>query len=206
LADFRDGAQIFAQGDAADAVYAIVGGPGRVRIGAAGRDGKTLMVEILGAGDIFGEIGVIDGSVRTADAFADGTVRLLCIGAPLFLETLAAHATLGRNLCGMLAIRLRRTFALFQDATFESLEVRLARQVLYLAKRDGRRSEHGLQLAGRFRQSDLADLLGSTTRTIITILNAWRASGLVAYDGNRAQLTLIDEAALRALIDVSAGG
>jgi len=92
--DFHDGAQIFAQGDAADAVYAIIGGPGRVRIGAVGRDSKGLMVEILGTGDIFGEIGVMDGSLRTADAFADGNVRLLRIGAPVFIETLTTHAAL----------------------------------------------------------------------------------------------------------------
>ena len=206
LADLRDGTQIFAQGDAPDAVYAIIGGSGQVRIGAVGRDSKGLMVELLGPGDIFGEIGVIDGSVRTADAFADGNVRLLRISAPLFMETLAEHAALGRNLCGMLATRLRRTFALFQDATFESLEVRLARQVLYLARRGGRRSEHGLRLAGRFRQGDLADLMGATTRSIITILNAWRTSGVVAYDPNRAQLTLVDEAALQALIGTHADG
>src|SRR4051794_15076699 len=93
---------------------------------------------------------------------------------------------LGANLCGLLAARLRRTFALFKDATFESLEVRLARQVLYLVGRDGRRTQQGLQLAGRFRQGDLADLLGATTRSIITILNAWRANGLVTYDATRA--------------------
>jgi CRP/FNR family transcriptional regulator, cyclic AMP receptor protein len=114
LEDLRDGAKIFAQGDA---VYAIIGGPGRVRIRAVGRNKKGLMVEILGIGDIFGEIGVMDGIVRTANAFADGNVRLLRISAPLFIETLAEHAALGRNLCCMLAIRLRRTFALFQDAT-----------------------------------------------------------------------------------------
>jgi CRP/FNR family cyclic AMP-dependent transcriptional regulator len=153
LADLRGGARILAQDDPADAVYAIIGGPGRVRIGAVGRDSKGLMVELLGPGDIFGEIGVIDGSVRTADAFADGNVPLLRTSAPVFTETLAEHAALGRDLCAMLATRLRRTFALFQDATFEGLEVRLARQVLYLAGRGGRRSEHGLRLAGGLVQN-----------------------------------------------------
>ena len=61
----------------------------------------------------------------------------------------------------------------------ESLEVRLARQVLYLARTDGRNTAQGRQLGGRLRQGDLADLLGATTRSIITILNAWRADGLV---------------------------
>jgi CRP-like cAMP-binding protein len=100
----------------------------------------------------------------------------------------------------MFAQRLRRTSLLFRDATFESLEVRLAKQVLYLASRDGRRTEQGLQLGGRFRQGDLADLLGATTRSIITILNAWRASGLVAFDAARAQLTICREHELQQMI------
>jgi CRP/FNR family cyclic AMP-dependent transcriptional regulator len=200
----RDGARIFAEGDEADAVYAVVGGAGHVRIGATDRSSKGLMIELFGPGDIFGEIGVIDGSARSADAVAEGRVRLLRIGGRLFLDTLHSNATLGSNLCSMFAARLRRTSLLFRDATFESLEVRLARQVLYLGMRGGRRTEQGLQLAGRFRQGDLADLLGATTRSIITILNAWRADELVIYDAARAQLTLCREDDLRRL--ASAGG
>ncbi len=102
--DLADGAGVFAQGDAADAVYAILGGPGQVRIGAVERDSRGLMVELLGPGEIFGEIGVMDGSVRTADATA-GLVRLLRVGAPVFLEALATEPALGRNLCRLLAAR-----------------------------------------------------------------------------------------------------
>jgi CRP-like cAMP-binding protein len=195
----RDGARIFAEGDEADAVYAVVGGTGHVRIGATDRSSKGLMIELFGTGDIFGEIAVIDGSTRSADAVAEGRVRLLRIGARVFLDALRGNAILGANLCGMFAARLRRTSILFRDATFEGLEVRLARQVLYLAARGGRRTDRGLQLAGRFRQGDLADLMGTTTRSIITILNAWRADGLVSYDAARAQLTLCREDALRQL-------
>jgi CRP/FNR family transcriptional regulator, cyclic AMP receptor protein len=198
----RDGTQIFAQGDAADAVYAIVAGEGHVRIGTIDRSSKGLMIAISGAGALFGEVAVIDGSTRTADAVAEGRVRLLRISASVFLEALENNARLGANLCRIFAGQLRRTSNLLLDATFEGLEVRLARQVLYLARREGRRTEQGLQLAGRFRQSDLADLLGATTRSIITILNAWRASGLAIYDPTRAQLTICREPDLMALAGV----
>lgn len=197
----RDGARLFAQGDAADAVYAIVAGSGHVRIGALDRSSKGVMIEIFTAGDIFGELGVIEGSTRTADAVIEGRVRLLRVSAGAFLDLLHGDAVFGENMCRVLAARLRRTFSMFRDATFESLEVRLARQVLYLAGREGRRTDRGIQLAGRFRQGDLADLLGATTRSIITILNAWRTDDLVIYDAARAQLTLCDEAALRRLIE-----
>jgi CRP/FNR family transcriptional regulator, cyclic AMP receptor protein len=101
----------------------------------------------------------------------------------------------------MMAQRLRRTYELFQDAAFEKLEVRLARQVLYLAAREGRVTPQGTRLGHRLRQTDLADLLGATTRSIISILNAWRAAGLVIYDTERALLTVKDLSALRSIIE-----
>jgi CRP-like cAMP-binding protein len=197
----QDGAAVFAQGDRPDAVYGITGGDGHVRIGAIDRHSKALMVEVFRAGEIFGEIGVIDGAARTASAIVEGRVRLIKLRQAAFLDALANCPTLGDALCRLLAGRLRRTFELFQDATFETLEVRLARQVMYLADRESRATEQGLRLAHRFRQGDLADLLGATTRSIITILNAWRAAGFVAYDTDRATLTVRNVAALRAMIE-----
>ena len=73
--EVRDGAQILKQGDAADAIYAVISG-GRVRVVTTSRD-KGLMVQMFHAGDILGEMGVIDGGVRSADAYTEGRVRLL---------------------------------------------------------------------------------------------------------------------------------
>jgi CRP/FNR family transcriptional regulator, cyclic AMP receptor protein len=192
-----DGATIFAQGDPSDAAYSIIGGDGHVRIGAIDRNGKALMVELLRTGEIFGEMGVIDDSPRSAAAMADGRVKLVRIPRSVFLAALATSPTVGEALCRKLSRRLRRTFELFQDAAFETLEVRLARQVLYLAANQGRPTQDGLRLTSRLRQ---ADLLGATTRSIITILNAWRTAGLVIYDTERALLTVTDIAAMRAIV------
>jgi CRP/FNR family transcriptional regulator, cyclic AMP receptor protein len=188
----RDGARLFVEGDAADAVYAIM--TGHVRVGAPDTNSKGLMIDVFGPGDIFGEMGVIERSTRTADAVAEGRVRLLRISSKVFLDTLHCNAVLGENLCLMLVKRLRRTSLLFRDATFESLEVRLASQLIYLVNREGgRKTEYGFQLAGRYRQGDLADLLGTTTRSIITILNSWRKDGIVIYDSARGHLTICRE-------------
>jgi CRP/FNR family transcriptional regulator, cyclic AMP receptor protein len=199
----RDGEAIFSQGDAADAVYAITGGDGHVRIGAIDRHSKALMVEVLRAGEIFGEIGVIDGRVRTATATAAGRLRLMKIRQTVFLAVLANYPSVGDALCRMIARRWRRTYELFQDATFETLEARLARQIVYLAASEGRPTPQGVRLTHRLRQADLADLLGATTRSIITILNAWRAAGLVVYDTERALLTVTDIAAMRAIVETN---
>ena len=88
-----------------------------------------------------------------------------------------------------------------EDAAFETLEVRLARQLLYLASRHGHRTEGGLRLDGRFRQGDLADLLGTTTRSIITILNAWRSFGILTFDAAAGRVTIAREDRLQALLE-----
>lgn len=196
------GTRLFAQGDRADAVYAIVGGEGRVETGAANdRQDKRLMIEVFWAGDIFGEIGVVDPGPRSANAITDGRVRLMRIPASTFVSALIDVPQLGANLSRLLAHRLRRTFGLFQDRTFESLKVVLARQLLYLAEQHGRQTTHGLVLSSRLRQTDLANLLGATTRSIITILNEWRTDELVAYDSERAQITIVQPNKLQQLID-----
>jgi CRP-like cAMP-binding protein len=197
----RHGVELFAQGADPDAVYAIVGGHGSVRIGSIDRRGKRLMVEVFVAGDIFGEVGVLDGGPRTASACTEGQVRLLRISAAAFLAAMQATPGLGLNLARALSQRLRRTFALFQDATFETLDIRLARQLLYLAAQHGRPSSHGIVLANRLRQADLADLLGATTRSIITILNDWRATGMVAYDTDTARMTISNPAAMQQMVE-----
>jgi CRP/FNR family transcriptional regulator len=194
-----DGAPLFAQGDPPDAVYAVLDGRGRVRVGAPDNAAKRLMVEVFRAGDVFGEIGVLDGAARSADAVVIGEVRLARIPATAFLEAAQTDPALGLALARLLSARLRRTFGLLQDATFAPLEVRLARQVMYLLKADSVKTDRGVRLAARFRQGDLADLLGATTRSIISILNAWRASNLVSYDTEKAFLFVLDEAGLAAV-------
>ena len=84
-------------------------------------------------------------------------------------------------------------------ATFATVEARLARQLIYLADLGGRMTEHGVRVPGRFRQVELANLLGTTSRSIISTLNAWREKGVVTYDTRSAQLTIRDTAVLRDL-------
>src|SRR5262249_18251894 len=155
------------------------------------RRGKSLMIEVFHAGDLFGEIAVIDGGNRTAECTVAGQVRVARIAASSFLAALAETPLLGLALSRVLVRRIRRTYTLLQDATFEPLEIRLARQLLYLASLSGQTGGDGVRLAGRFRQHELADLLGTTTRSIITILNAWRADNLVTFNSHSGQITIV---------------
>lgn len=195
-----DGSQLFATGGTDDELFAVLPCDGAVRVGAAGVKGKRLLVERFTAGDVFGELGALEGLPRSADAEVEGRVRLARLRSLTFRQMLFDEPQLGVALSRILAGRLRRTFTLLQDATFETLESRLARQLLYLA-RDLEPGPSGLRIPGRFRQGDLADLMGATTRSIITILNAWRTAGIVRYDADRAIVTILDRARIVALLN-----
>jgi CRP/FNR family transcriptional regulator, cyclic AMP receptor protein len=190
---------VFQRGDAADYAYIVLNGHVQISTQGQKKDARVT-VEIFKAGDIFGELGVISGEKRTADANAMGTAQVATLNGMLFRTLMETSPAFSINLLQMVTGRLRRTYMLLEDAALLDLEHRLARQVLYLLKL-GATGEQQPRLYARFRQKDLADLLAAVPRSIITILNKWRAQKLVHFDGRTAQLTILDLKRFKALLD-----
>lgn len=198
LRRYRDQETIFSRGDAPSFVFLIVSG--LVQIGTLSVTGKRVTVEIFNQLELFGEIGVIDGQKRTADATAMGPVSVVAIPSAAFAALLDTSPAFARNMMRTVARRLRRTYSLFEDASLSDLEHRFAKQVIYLIGL-GATGDRQVRLYSRMRQGDLADLLGATPRSIISILNKWRADGLVEFDGRAAQLTVLDIDRFTALVN-----
>ena len=125
------------------------------------------------------------------DHFAMGAARLALIPAEALRDLARESVEFAFALLQTVVSRLRRTYTLFEDASLADPEHRLARQVLYLVGL-GATGGNRVRLYFRLRQQDLADLLGTTPRSVITILNKWRYEGLAAFDGRTAQLTILD--------------
>jgi CRP/FNR family transcriptional regulator, cyclic AMP receptor protein len=198
IRDYRNREHIFSRGDPGDQAFLVVGG--FVQIGTLGENGKRVVVEIFKEQELFGEVAVIDGLPRTADATAMGGAKLAVLPAAAFRGLLQASPAFAVNVLRLANTRLRRTYSLFEDASLSDLEHRLAKQVLYLmglGSAGGRR----VRIYARLHQKDLADLLGATPRSIINILKKWRKDGLVDFDGRTAQLTILDTERFNALSD-----
>jgi CRP/FNR family transcriptional regulator, cyclic AMP receptor protein len=187
--DYRDDEVISSRGDPGDYVFVVMSG--FVKIGSLGESGKRVAVEIFKELEMIGEVAVIDGEPRTADAIAMGPAKLAIISATAFRRLLDRSPAFAMNLLRLVTARLRRTYSLFEDASLSDLEHRFAKQVLYLMGL-GASGERCVRIYSRLNQSDLADLLGATPRSIITILNKWRTEGLADFDGRTAQLTILD--------------
>jgi len=107
------GAPIFRAGDKGDAMYLIE--HGRVRIGVKDEDKKEITLAELGRGDFFGEMAIIDGKRRSADAVVVEDARLAILSREHFLEFIHGNPVVALEMLSAAFARLRRTDELLQQ-------------------------------------------------------------------------------------------
>lgn len=179
------GAAIFQRGDPGDHLLAIT--RGRVRLALATAQGREVVLKHAGPGEVIGEVAIVDGSPRSADATAvDETEALLLARAP-FLA--AAHANpaifeaLARHLCGL----LRDTNFQMESIALYDLQSRLARFLLFtLEQQHGGDPPARASLRLPLSQSELSAILGASRPKVNQVLQALLASGtLTRQDDDR---------------------
>ncbi|MGE3667889.1 MAG: Crp/Fnr family transcriptional regulator [Steroidobacteraceae bacterium] len=190
---YRSGEIVFSQGDAGDALLAIV--HGKVRISAGDADGREVFFNILGAGDTFGEIALLDGGPRTATATAMAASELLSIARPAFLAMLEREPRLALELLRLCGERLRWTSSLAEDAVLLDVPARLARRLLRLIDSHGEPDGRGVAL--RLSQEDLAGFLGVSRQLVNQSLQAWKKHGWVEL--GRGAVIVLERLALERL-------
>src|SRR5262249_38640433 len=98
---------------------------GRVRISVPSSEGREAVFKIMGEGEIFGEIALLDGKERTADAMAITACELLVVERRAFLPVLRRRPELCIRLLELLCERLRRTDQQVEDLTIRHFQNRL---------------------------------------------------------------------------------
>jgi len=182
---------VFVKGAPADALYLVV--RGRVGIESSSVDGHVLAHRSIEPGEVFGEIGMLDGGERTASASAevDGT-ELLVIRRVLFDEFLGLHPHVARALLVVLARRLRSTSNLLEDTLFRGGLSRVARRLLESA-----RSTNGQVPRVDLTQEEIGNRAGLSRVSVNAQLKRLKALGLVELEPGRVRLT--DMAGLSAI-------
>lgn len=182
------GETLFEKGDPGDALWAIL--DGAVKISAFSDDGREITLNVLSTGDLFGEIALIDGKARTANATAMQPSRFLLIHRRDFMPFLASHPDLSTRLLVILCERIRWVSDLYEDALFLNLPARLAKKLLQLAEDHGEEAANGdITIKLKLSQSELGNLLGTSRESVNKQLRAWQESGLVRSEKGRITLT-----------------
>ena len=164
-----------------EAVYLIESGTVKVHVEQP--DGRDVILAILGADDILGEMSVADSLGRSATAITLEDSRLLWMDRAGFQRSLAEMPRLAQNLLRIMSRRLRLANARIQLLAALDVHGRVARQLLAFADEYGEPSGEGAVLIPfRLTQSDLADLVGASRVRVNQVLVDLRERGYVTVD------------------------
>jgi CRP-like cAMP-binding protein len=178
--------QIFAQGDAADAVYYIQ--KGRIELRVTSARGKEAVLAHLGAGDFFGE-GCLSGQpVRMASAVAIGESTAIRIEKSAMIDVLREQPSFSALFLEYLLKRNAGIEADLVDQLFNSSEKRLARLLLQLSH-FGKDADPEVVLPG-INQETLAAMIGTTRSRVSFFMNKFRKLGFIKYDGHSPRLEI----------------
>ncbi len=184
----KDGDILFSKGDPGEGCYWLEQGTLKVTI--ASPTGEQRILAVLGPGAIVGELAMIDGLPRSATVEAMHPCRLAFVSRSAFLAVLKQHPDITQYLLSTVVQRLRQADDEAAAASFLTVNARVARALLHLAKHLGEPTEKKNEIAVRhnLRQSDLAALAGVARESASRTLSEWRRRNVIVSSSRGAYL------------------
>lgn len=171
----RRGEVLFSEGDDGDQLYVVT--EGKIKLGRTSADGRENLLAILGPGQMFGELSFFDPGPRSATATAVTEVEVKSLGHPALGPVLREQPDVALALLNQLAGRLRRTNEVVGDLVFSDVPGRVAKALLDLAGRFGRREDDGIHVNHDLTQEELAQLVGASRETVNKALADFASRG-----------------------------
>jgi CRP/FNR family cyclic AMP-dependent transcriptional regulator len=178
------GETLFLKGDSGDALFAVR--RGTIRISTSTEAGKRLTLNLLGPGDVFGEVALLDGQPRTADATAIEASELLAVRRSDFVALLQRRPNVALRVIELLCARIRWMSERMEESALLPLPVRLARRLVGLAE------DYGSEI--NVSQEELAIFVGASRESVNRQLQDWKNDGLLEL--GRSKIHLLDRQAL----------
>jgi CRP-like cAMP-binding protein len=171
------GTSIFAKGDPGTGLMGVLAGA--VKVSVASADGKDIVLNVFREGDIFGEIALLDGRPRTADATAMSDCELIVIERRDFVPFLSSQPDVMLKFIEILCSRLRRTSEQVQDITFLNLPTRLAKTLLQLT---GGVQGSAAPSKAVITQREISQMIGMSRESTNKQLRAWAKRGWIRLE------------------------
>ena len=192
---YRAGREIFPKGSPGQSLMAVL--RGSVKIGSLSDSGKEIVFTIFNAGDIFGEIAMLDGEERSADATAMTDCELLVLNRRELLPVLENRADLLMVLLKILCRKLRLTTEQVEDVTFRHLESRVAKALVQLAEGVGPHNTRRPSAELHVSQRELGNMAGGSRESVNKQLQIWHRQGLI--DLGKGSIMIRDVEAIKRL-------
>lgn len=179
----KKGQRLFERGDPGGTMYVV--NQGIIEISMVSTNGRKISLNLISAGNCFGEVNMIDNRSRTASAVALQGTSLQPIARNTFFAAARLSPDLAITIAEILCERVRWVSDAVEDYALLSLDRRLARRLLLLHDQFSR-ADGAIEIA----QSDLADFAGATRESTNKILMTWKSLGLISL--GRRSIHLLD--------------
>ncbi|QMW68220.1 Crp/Fnr family transcriptional regulator [Mumia sp. ZJ1417] len=192
----RRGEVLFHEGDEGDRLYIVT--DGKIKLGRSSADGRENLLAILGPGQMFGELSLFDPGPRSATATAVTDSELNSLGHDELTKWLNDHPNVSRALLHQLASRLRRTNDVVADLVFSDVPGRVAKALIDLSQRFGRKADDGIHVHHDLTQEELAQLVGASRETVNKALADFAMRGWLRLEPRSVVIIEPDRLAKRA--------
>jgi len=183
LVRYAKGDVIFREGEPAERLFLV--DTGRVKLSISSPSGQEMLIAVLGRGQIFGELEVIDRGSRAMDARAMEAAELYSFMSDVFWTMLENRPALARRLLELMARRLRRADQTSQDLVFFDAPTRLARRLLQLAEEHGEAAGSGqesIKVTVRVTQEEMAQMIGVTRESANRLIASFSGRGWIEWN------------------------
>ena len=194
LATLKRGATLFSKGDPGTSLFAVISGTVKISISSA--DGRSAILNLIGTGEVFGEVALLDGLARTADATATTNCEIFIIDRREFIPFVRSQPALAMKFIELLCTRLRWTSDQVEQVILQDLPGRLASALIRLTEK------HHPAPVGRtiaITQQEISEMVGMTRESINKQLRAWEMRDWVRLE--HGAIVVLNASPLRALAE-----
>ena len=194
----KRGTTIVSKGDPGNSLIAVISGT--VKISVSSPDGRSAILNLIGPGEIFGEVALLDGLARTADATANTNCEIFVIDRREFLPFVRSQPALAMKFIELLCMRLRWTSEQVEQVILQNLPARLASALIRLTEK------HKLAPGGRtiaITQQEISEMVGMTRESINKQLRVWAARNWVRLE--HGAIVVLDAEPLQVLAEAGSG-
>jgi CRP/FNR family transcriptional regulator, cyclic AMP receptor protein len=161
---------------------------GQVKVTMISPEGKEIILKLLGPGDFFGEMALLDDEPRSATVVATEPLELVTIWRNDFLQILAENFTLTKKLLAELSRRLRSASSRIESLATMDVYGRLARFFLDLARDQGKQLDNGYIAVTRPTHQAMANMIGTSRETVSRLIHDLMRQNLLISEGKTIYL------------------
>ncbi len=184
---FRAGEVIFHRDDPGQVLYVIRNG--KVKIYITSQEGQEVALAVIGPGDYFGELALLDGQPRSASAVALEPVETFTLQRTDFTRAVMHHPQIALQVLNVLSGRLRQTDAMIEDLLFLDVHGRVAKKLLELAELHGVRTPEGIRIELRLTQGELAAMVGASRESVNKVMGYFTDKRFITTDKYKITIT-----------------